>query len=86
MLGTSEITNKMMQIQNKRRAPSKATLPRTSAVIDSEVVACKEDGTPDFRGLHSGNYTRRSCVWAFDLMDSMARIYGISIRRAKTKA
>jgi bifunctional non-homologous end joining protein LigD len=34
------------------------TLPCKSAVIDGEVVACKADGTPDFRALHSGNYTQ----------------------------
>jgi ATP-dependent DNA ligase len=35
----------------------------------AEVVASKEDGTPDFRALHSGNYTQEIlCVWAFDLM------------------
>jgi bifunctional non-homologous end joining protein LigD len=33
------------------------TLPCKSAVIDGEVVACKEHGTPEFRALHSGNYT-----------------------------
>jgi bifunctional non-homologous end joining protein LigD len=46
------------------------TLPCKSAVIDGEVVVCKEDGTPDFRALHSGNYTQEIlCVWAFDLME-----------------
>ena len=46
------------------------TLPCKSAVIDGEVVACKKDGTPDFRALHSGNYTQEIlCVWAFDLME-----------------
>jgi len=46
------------------------TLPCKRAVIDGEVVACKEDGTPDFRALHSGNYTQEIlCVWAFDLME-----------------
>src|SRR6476659_5167277 len=45
------------------------TLPCKSAVIDGEVVACKKDGTPDFRAPHSGNYTQELlCVWAFDLM------------------
>jgi len=31
------------------------SLPCNSAIIDGEVVACKKDGTPDFRALHSGN-------------------------------
>ena len=40
------------------------------AVVEGEVVACKEDGTPDFRALHSGNYAQEIlCVWAFDLME-----------------
>jgi hypothetical protein len=29
-------------------------------VIDGEVVACKQDGTPDFRALH--NYTQEICA------------------------
>jgi bifunctional non-homologous end joining protein LigD len=46
------------------------TLPCKSAIIDGEVVACKNDGTPDFRALHSGNYSQEIlCVWAFDLME-----------------
>ena len=37
--------------------------------IDAEVVACEEDGSPDFRALHSGNYSQGNlCVWRFDLM------------------
>jgi len=46
------------------------TPPCKSAVIDGEVVARKEDGTPDFSALNSGNYTQEVlCVWAFDLME-----------------
>jgi bifunctional non-homologous end joining protein LigD len=46
------------------------TLPCKSAIIDGEVVACREDGAPDFRMLHSGNYTQEElCVWCFDLME-----------------
>lgn len=45
------------------------TLPCRSAILDGEVVVCREDGTPDFRALHAGNYTEESlCVWCFDLM------------------
>jgi len=45
------------------------SLPCGSAIIDGEVVACKKDGTPDFRALHSGNYSQEIlCVWCFDLM------------------
>ena len=32
-------------------------LPAKSAIIDAEIVACREDGAPDFRALHSGNYS-----------------------------
>jgi ATP-dependent DNA ligase len=46
------------------------SLPCKSAIIAGKVVACKEDGTPDFRALHSGNYTQEIlCVWAFELME-----------------
>ena len=46
------------------------TLPCKSTIIDGEVVACRKDGTPDFRALHSGNYSQEIlCVWCFDLME-----------------
>jgi len=47
------------------------SLPCRSAIIDGEVVvARKNDGTPDFRALHSGNYSQENlCVWCFDLME-----------------
>ncbi len=46
------------------------TLPCRSAVIDGEVVACKQDGTPDFRALHAGRYAQGElCAWCFDLME-----------------
>ena len=32
-------------------------LPAKSAIIDAEIVACREDGAPDFRAHHSGNYS-----------------------------
>jgi bifunctional non-homologous end joining protein LigD len=33
------------------------------------VVALKEDGSADFRALHSGNYTQDNlCAWCFDLL------------------
>jgi len=47
-----------------------ASLPCRSAISDGEVVACKNDGTPDFRALHSGNYSPEIlCVWCFDLVE-----------------
>ena len=46
------------------------SLPCRTAIIDCEIVACRKDGVPDFRALHSGNYTREIlCVWSFDLME-----------------
>jgi ATP-dependent DNA ligase len=45
------------------------TLPCKGTIIDGEVVACREDGTADFRALHSGKYTQDIlCVWCSDLM------------------
>ena len=45
-------------------------LPAKSAIIDAEIVACREDGAPDFRALHSGNYNDGVlCAWCFDLME-----------------
>jgi bifunctional non-homologous end joining protein LigD len=50
------------------------TLPSKSAIMDGEVVACGEGGAPDFRALHSGNYTQDVlCVWCFDLMELNAK-------------
>ena len=50
------------------------TLPCKSAIIDGEVVACRKDGTPDFRALHSGNYSQEIlCVRCFDLMEGCCR-------------
>ena len=45
-------------------------LPAKSAIIDAEIVACREDGAPDFRALHSGNYSDEMlCAWSFDLVE-----------------
>jgi bifunctional non-homologous end joining protein LigD len=45
-------------------------LPCRSAIIDGEVVACNEDGTPNFPRLHFRRYVDLTlCVWAFDLME-----------------
>jgi bifunctional non-homologous end joining protein LigD len=44
-------------------------LPCKNAIIDAEIVALKEDGSADFRALHSGNYTQDNlCAWCFDLL------------------
>jgi len=46
------------------------SLPYRSAIIDGELVACKKDGTPDFRALHYGNYSQEIlCVCCFDLVE-----------------
>ena len=54
------------------------SLPCKSAIIDAEVVACREVGLPDFRALHSGNYSQEDlCVWCFDVpWSSMGKICG----------
>jgi bifunctional non-homologous end joining protein LigD len=66
------------------------SLPCRSAIIDGEVVACKEDGTPDFRALHSGNYSQEIlCVWCFDLMElngEEMRLLPLVIRKQKLGA
>jgi bifunctional non-homologous end joining protein LigD len=46
-----------------------AVLPASSAIIDAELVACDDDGKPDFGALmartsNSGNV----CAWCFDLL------------------
>lgn len=46
-----------------------AALPASSAIIDAELVACDDDGKPDFGALmartsNSGNV----CAWCFDLL------------------
>jgi bifunctional non-homologous end joining protein LigD len=46
-----------------------AALPASSAIIDAELVACDDDGRPDFGALmartsNSGNV----CAWCFDLL------------------
>ena len=46
-------------------------LPCKSSIIDAEVVALKEDGSTDFRALHSGNYTQR---WPFPLLVFVALV------------
>jgi ATP-dependent DNA ligase len=46
------------------------SLPCKSAIIDAEVVARREDGSPDFRVLHSGSYSQEDlCFWCFDLLE-----------------
>lgn len=43
---------------------------RPRAIIDAEIVACRDDGAPDFRALHCGNYRDDIlCAWCFDLME-----------------
>ena len=52
-------------------------LPAKSAIIDAEIVACRDDGAPDFRALHSGNHSDDIlCAWCFDLME----LNGVDLR------
>lgn len=38
-------------------------------VIDGELVACDEQGAPDFRALHTrATVSAELCIWAFDLL------------------
>ena len=41
------------------------SLPCKSAIIDAEVVACREDSLPDFRALHSTPATTARRTSAF---------------------
>jgi bifunctional non-homologous end joining protein LigD len=44
-------------------------LDADAAVIDGELVACDEEGAPDFRVLHSrAAISAELCIWAFDLL------------------
>jgi len=60
----SDFTNRFSRI-----AAALSELPVKSCIIDGEVVACRADGSPDFRALHGGNYAQTDlCVWCFDLL------------------
>jgi hypothetical protein len=57
-LGNAEFTSRFPGIRE-----ALLSLPCKSAIIDAEVVARREDGSPDFRALHSGNYSQEDlCV------------------------
>jgi bifunctional non-homologous end joining protein LigD len=47
-------------------------LPLNSAIIDAEVVACGEDGKPDFKLLMQHS-SRTMCAWCFDLLEFNGR-------------
>ena len=49
-------------------AVSVAMLPCRSAIIDAEVVACGEDGRPDFYALMAHAHDNL-CAWCFDLLE-----------------
>ena len=60
----ADFTNRFPRI-----AAAAAELRVKSCIIDGEVVACRPDGSPDFRALHGGNYAQTDlCVWCFDLL------------------
>ena len=59
-----EFTGRFSGVWDALRSP-----PAKSAIIDAEIVACRENGVPDFKALHSGNYSDDTlCAWCFDLM------------------
>ena len=63
-LGNAEFTSRFPGIRK-----ALLSLHCKSAIIDAEIVARREDGSPDFRALHSGNYSQEDpCVWCFDLL------------------
>jgi hypothetical protein len=56
-LGNAEFTSRFPGIRE-----ALLSLPCKSAIIDVEVVARREDGSPDFRALHSGNNAEQLLV------------------------
>jgi bifunctional non-homologous end joining protein LigD len=45
-------------------------LPCKTAIVDAETVVLTSAGVPDFRALHSGNYSQEMlCAWCFDLLE-----------------
>ena len=62
-------------------------LPCKNAIIDAEIVVLKEDGSADFRALHSGNYTQdHLCAWCFDVLaldDADIRPLPLVVRKLK---
>ena len=44
-------------------------LPAASAIIDCEIVACTDEGAPNFQLLHSRKFSQEClCAWCFDLL------------------
>jgi bifunctional non-homologous end joining protein LigD len=70
-----------------RQAP--LALPCKSLIIDTEAVALTPAGVPDFRALHSGNYTQDMlCAWCFDLLelnDQDLRALPLVVRKMKLR-
>jgi hypothetical protein len=58
-----------------------------SFVIDTELVACNDNGLPNFYRLDFHRYDRGLCVWAFDLFcTSTGAIFASSrLRRTERK-
>jgi bifunctional non-homologous end joining protein LigD len=44
-----------------------ALIPTKSAILDCELTACADDGTPDFRGLLFKREVPL-CIWVFDIL------------------
>jgi bifunctional non-homologous end joining protein LigD len=62
-----------------------AALPTTSFVLDGEITACRDDGTPSFGALLQKREAHL-CVWVFDMLSQYGKdVRGLPLvaRRAK---
>ena len=62
------------------------TLPARNLIIDAELIACNDQGLPDFRALHSKRSDARLCICAFDILqcdDQDLRSLPLVARRVK---
>jgi bifunctional non-homologous end joining protein LigD len=63
----SDFTARLPQLRD-----AVTSLPCSSAIIDAELVACADDGHPDFLVLMTGGMDGL-CAWCFDLLDLNGR-------------
>jgi bifunctional non-homologous end joining protein LigD len=62
-----------------------AALPTTSFILDGEITACRDDGTPSFGALLQ-KQEAHLCVWVFDILSQYGkdvRALPLVARRAK---
>jgi ATP-dependent DNA ligase len=64
-------------------AEALGSLAVRSIILHAEAACCARDGNPDFDKLHSNAFDREVFLYAFDLLELMARITGNS--RSKKK-